>query len=141
VPEAEKAARSSEVILDARPADELLGRGVGKSAIQSERPDAEPSWPISLEEDEPPPRRRRRTARKRRRRRPIEVEESEARPGWHGSVNAGIIGGALMIGMGFVLLLVSSAISSAIGSRTIFVPVGLLVVGIVTLVKGILDNA
>jgi hypothetical protein len=95
--------------------------------------------PEPIVTDRPPPRRPRPS--RRRRRRPIIYDDDEGRttlglePGWFGSTNAGLVGGFIMLGIGFVVLIAGLAFG-----WLLFIAPFLMVVGIVAIINGIKDQ-
>lgn len=100
-----------------------------RSAVQAEPPEAKSARRRPVEDEEPPPRRRSKPSRDIRRRAPA------SRSGF-GSINAGVIGGILMMVIAVIWFVVGLA-----GGIIFFYPPILFVIGIIAVVKGGLGNS
>lgn len=121
-------ATEDDLVLEAMPADEEepRGRSSRRAAIQAEPPTRR------REEEEPPPKKKRpKRSRDIQRRGPSVTFEQ----GWFGSINAGVIGGLLMI-----LIAVIWFVGGLMFGYIFFYPPILLVIGIIAIVKGGLGN-
>jgi hypothetical protein len=126
-----KSIGADEVVLEVIDDDEEAPpRRPRRSSIQAKPPEGKPTR-RPVEDDEPPPRKRPRPSRDVRRRTPAVTFER----GWFGDVNAGVIGGVLMMVIAVVWFIVGLA-----GGIIFFYPPILFVIGIVAIVKGGLGN-
>jgi hypothetical protein len=125
-----KEINAGDLVLEVIPADdedESERRSSRRSAIQSEPPEAMPPFRRPGEDDDPPIRKRPKPRREVRRSTPRVAFES----GWFGNVNAGAIGGVLMVLIAVVWFVLGLA-----AGRIFFYPPFLFIIGIIAIVKG-----
>ncbi|MGH7224468.1 MAG: hypothetical protein ACRELF_14675 [Gemmataceae bacterium] len=128
--------KADDLVLEVLPAedddDEAPRRSSRRAAIQAEAPEVIPARRRAVEDEEPISKKRSRPRRDIKRRTPTVSFER----GWFGDVNAGVIGGVLMI-----LIAVVWFIAGLAGGIIFFYPPVLFVVGIIAIVKGGLGNS
>ncbi len=127
-----------EVLPDNEGHEDSSPRRSRRSAIRTEPPEVLPARRRDEEDEPPPPRRRDDDDEPPRPRRPKRSREIKRRSpavsfeqGWFGSVNAGVIGGILMMVIAVVWF-----IAGLMGGYIFFYPPILFVVGIIAIVKG-----
>jgi hypothetical protein len=127
-----------EVLPDEDGRQTKASSGARRAAIQTEPPEVRPARRRDEEDETPRPRRRDEedeTPRPRRPKRNREIKRGgpsvSFEPGWFGSVNAGVIGGILMMAIAVVWFVVGLA-----AGYIFFYPPILFVVGIIAIVKG-----
>jgi hypothetical protein len=126
-----KPSRADEVVLEVIDDDEeeTSPRGPRRSSIQAKRAEVKPSRGRPVEDDdEPAPRKKTRPSR--------DIRRTPASSGGFGTVNAGVIGGVIMM-----LIAVVWFIAGLAGGIIFFYPPILFIIGIVAVVKGGLGNS
>ena len=129
-----KKSEADDLVLEVLAADDEDEANRGSSrraAIQSEPPEVKPVRRRAVEDEEPMPRKRPRPRREIRRGGPSVTFER----GWFGSVNAGVIGGVLMM----IIAVVWFVVGLACGILFYYPPI-LFVIGIIAIIKGGLGN-
>lgn len=126
---------SDELELEVIPADEdeeTARKSARRAAIQTEPPEAPLARRRTVQDEVPTPRKRSKASREIRRSTPSVTFER----GWFGSINAGVVGGILMMLIAVVWFVVGLA-----GGIIFFYPPILFVIGIVAIVKGGLGSS